>query len=141
MAEPATYPESVCGAILDADAGASLTLGTDLFEGPQRPPSSLIPHAVTFVIATGGPVNAPYMNDSQDHRVNTIQVLTRGSVGDYDGALAQARASRAALHRADLASYPGYFGIVVREPDPVFLGFDDTEHPRFTFNVQLSYSG
>ena len=138
MPNPATSPEETVSDILAA--GTPLVAGTDLFFSPERPPLvGIMPHEATFCQATGGPAPSTYINEDEDFRILTVQVLTRGNVGEYVATIAIARASWTALQRATVSA--GYFKCVVRESEVVALGKDDTEHPRFVNNIELWFKG
>lgn len=138
MSFPATPPAEVVANLLVA-GGLSLTLGTNLFLGPERPPNAGIPHVATFVQVYGGVVQ-PLMGVSSDYQVSRIQVLHRGAVDAYKAAQDFARSMMPVLHRVD-PSESGYFDCTVLQPEPLFLGRDDTEHPRFIINVQTRFLG
>lgn len=117
------------------DLGA---LGTNIFQGPVRPPvAGLIPHAAIFVLATGGPSPDPYFSvggaSASFFRVG-VQVRIRSAVDAFATGQTTALNVRAKLHLANLT---GYVACRVRESHPLYLGTDDTEHHEFSVNVEL----
>ena len=140
MGFPADFPEAVVSARLDAQI-SSLTAGTNLFMGSERPPdpASGMPHLAVFVRQYGGP-NSADMGLASSDRTFRIQVLTRGDVDGRVAALALANSCQQAVTRVQ-PSEPGYIFMTSNDAGPFDLGVDDTEHPRFTFNIQLMYSG
>lgn len=143
MANPTTGPEVVIATML---ATASVgVVGTDIFYGPESPKGTGIPHLSTWVVAYGG-LAQPYFGGTQDYREFAVQVLTRGNPAAFAAGLARARATWAALQRGTIPGAQvseGYLsrGSLVREGDPVFLGRDDQERPRWVNNVRLLYKG
>ena len=117
--------------------GAGLgTVGTDIFIGGMRPPSSTIPKAALFVLPTGGIGPLPLLDGgAADYSRPTVQILIRGDVGAYIVTQTKARDCLAAVQKATMA---GYFQVLARNADPLYLGLDDTEHPIFSVNVELS---
>ena len=125
----------------DADIATRLqaagvgTVGTNIFRGGIRAPSSVIPHAAIFVIPTGGGGPDPLIDGgTQDFSRPAVQMLVRGNVGTYITTLTTATSALAAVHKSAVA---GYFQVLARTPEPLYLGLDDTEHPMFSVNVEL----
>jgi hypothetical protein len=127
-------PDEAVASVIDT-ALASLTLGTNLFQGPVRPPSSSVPHKAVFCLATGGP--APLMhtqgNNGPDVKRASVQVRIRGDVNSFAAGQTLARSVWTALQRATFA---GYMSIACRESEPVYLGVDNTEHHEWSVNVE-----
>lgn len=115
------------------------TVGTDIFRGGQRPPSNVIPHAAIFVIPTGGTGPLPFLdNASTNYYIPTVQLIVRGNVGTYITTLGTATSCITNLHQSTIS---GYFSILVRNPEPLYLGLDENDHPLFSVNVELQYTG
>lgn len=115
------------------------TVGTDIFEGAIRAPSSVIPDAALFVIPSGGVAPLPLLDGGATSYFRpTVQVLIRGNVGTYRTTRTKAASALAALH---LSTVSGYFQVLARNSEPLYLGLDDTEHPMFSVNVELYYIG
>jgi len=126
---------------VDADIATRLaaagvgTVGTDIFRGGLRKPSALIPQASIFVLPTGGGGPSPLLNaGATDFTRPTVQMLVRGNVGTYITTQTKAQAALDAVHKSTIA---GYFQVLARTPQPLYLGLDDTEHPMFSVNVEL----
>jgi len=139
MAMPSDNAEAVLAARLVA--AASLTLGTNLFIGPERPPDpgSGMPHAAVFVRQYGGTYRTDLGVDAGE-RVYKMQVLVRGDVDGRPAATATANTCLAACQRVD-PTETGYIELHSTDAGWIDLGVDDTEHPRLSFNVKLTYSG
>ena len=111
------------------------TVGTDIFRGGIRVPSALVPHASLFVLPQGGGGPNPLLNaGATDYSRPSVQVLIRGNVGTYITTQTKAESALTALHKSTIA---GYFQVLARTPQPLYLGLDDTEHPMFSVNVEL----
>ena len=138
MGFPATDPEAVIVARIDAQT--SLTTGTDLFSGPERPPdpASGMPHAAVFVRRVGDE-SSPDMGVSSDDRYYRLQVLVRGDPDGRAAAMTTGNDVASALNRW-LPGSGGYVECRVVN-GPIDLGVDDTEHPRFSLNLRLFFSG
>tara|TARA_R110000868_G_scaffold249005_7_gene505548 strand:+ start:765 stop:1202 length:438 start_codon:yes stop_codon:yes gene_type:complete len=145
MGSPSALPEVVVATVLAA-AGLGLiyapTANMNLFSGPEQPPGDVVPHACVFCIPyNDGTVPMPYFaGQAQDLRWLSVQVLVRGNVDGYDAANTLAYGCWQALSRKVTPS-TGYLDILNKQGAPMFLGNDDTDHPRFVFNVQLRYEG
>ncbi len=137
MAQPADPPELIICNRIDAQI-ASLTAGTNLFQGPSRPPSNVVPHAAVFVAPYGGQ-SSPDMGVPSDDRFFKCQVRVRGNVDDWPTARTLTRSIITALDR--YAPGSGWVEIRVLDAGPIDLGIDDTEHPIFVLNVRISYAG
>ena len=130
----ADVPEKV---VADKLATAlSLVVGTTIFKGQPKPPSSTIPHKAIFCMPRAGRAPVPYLGGSsaKDQKYPRVQVFVRGDVDEEEGALTLARSCLEALHKAAL---PGYVGCVAQQSEPTPAGFDDTNHPLFSVNVEL----
>ena len=129
-----TPDNDIASALQTAGVG---TVGTNIFRGGIRPVSGLIPHAAIFVLPTGGSGPDPLINaGATDYSRPTVQMIIRGNVGAYITTLTTAKSCITAVHKATIA---GYFQVLARNPDPLYLGLDDTEHPMFSVNVELFY--
>jgi hypothetical protein len=126
---------------VDADIATQLqtagvgTVGTNIFRGGLRVPSATIPHACVFVLPQGGIGPEPLVDGgARDYTRPNVQVLIRGNVGAYITTQTTAESVITALHKSTIS---GYFQVLARTPQPLYLGLDDTEHPMFSVNVQL----
>jgi len=118
-------------------ASSTLATNTNLFRGQVRPVSPGIPDECVFVLATGGPTNAPYLGTGKDYRDKAVQVRVRGAIDDFDGAETLALAVHARLHRHVPT---GWVDFLVNEPQPIWIGFDDDRHPEFSLNIRARVS-
>lgn len=113
------------------------TVGTNIFTGGMRAPSSVIPAASIFVLPTGGTGPSPLLTGGAsgvDYSIPSVQILVRGNVGTYITTRTTAQAALDGVHKSTVS---GYFQVLARTPQPLYLGQDDTEHPMFSVNVQL----
>lgn len=111
------------------------TVGTNIFRGGTRVPSALIPEACIFVVPRGGIGPTPMVDGgSQDYSRPNVQVIIRGNVGTYVTTQTTATSVLTALHKSTIS---GYFQVLARTPEPLYVGLDDTEHPVFSVNVEL----
>jgi len=129
-----TEPDLAVAQTIDAVTTSPLsayTIGTNLFAGPVRPVSAVIPHRAIFVLAYGGPSPLDKFSGVSIQR-HSVQVMVRGNPDAFSVAQADAKACRDALHLATIAGYLRCAAI-----QPVYLGLDDTEHPLFSLNLEL----
>lgn len=140
-ANPATGPDEFLVDRLAAQLG-TLTKGTNLFFGPEIPPDggATVPHLCVFCLGTGGPPAEGFFSTDEVERRFTVQIIVRSNVDLRVAGLALARSIYPEIHEW-VPGTGGYFNVVVREADPVYLGLDDTEHHRWANNVELWYKG
>lgn len=113
------------------------TVGTNMFRGGMRPPSGVIPNAAVFVRPTGGVGPLPLLDGgASDYLRSTVQIMVRGDVGSYITTYNKAQSCLDAVQKCTIG---GYFQILARNPQPLYLGLDETEHPLFSVNVELYY--
>lgn len=127
-------PDIAVAQTLDAVATSPLsayTLGTNLFAGPVRPVSGVIPHRAIFVLTYGGPAPLDKFSGVSIQR-HSVQVMIRSNADAFSVAQADAKACRDALH---LGTVTGYMRCAALQP--VYLGLDDNEHPLFSLNLEL----
>ena len=127
-------PDIAVAQTIDAVATSPLsayTLGTNLFAGPVRPVSTVIPHRAIFVLTYGGPAPLDKFSGVSIQR-HSVQVMLRGNADAFSVAQADAKACRDALH---LGTVTGYMRCAALQP--VYLGLDDNEHPLFSLNLEL----
>jgi hypothetical protein len=142
MGAPSTLPERVVADRLVATVTGLILGGSangNTFAGPEQPPSSLIPHSAVFCVCYSGEAT-PYLGTGTDARSFAVQVLIRGNVEDYEGAATRAYLCWQTLQRF-LPVVTGYIDCLCMQGGPVYIGKDDTEHPRFVVNVNLRYKG
>jgi hypothetical protein len=136
VSNPATLPAAAVVALLSG--GNGLTAGTNLFSCAELPPDATVPHKAVFAVEYGGPAPAPLLGVSKDVRSIYVQVLVRGEPDDVDVTRTLAFAVWVSLQRA---APNGYIDCLCNQSAPTYLGKDDTEHPRFSINLQLRYEG
>lgn len=127
-------PDQAVAQYIDAVATSPLsvyTIGVNLFQGPMRPQSSVVPHRVLFVLSYGGGLPLDKFNGNSILR-HRVQVMIRGNIDAFSTAQTDARALFDELHLAPISGYMRCAAL-----DPVFLGVDDTEHPLFSLNLEL----
>lgn len=115
----------------------TLTLGTNLFIGPERAvEGSTIPAQAVFCLGSGGPQPRPYLGASVvgGQRLSRVQVVVRSTSDDFDGGEALARACLTRLERAELS---GYYNCRVLESEPNYIGQNEHGLHRWTLNVEL----
>lgn len=118
----------------DADIATQLqtagvgTLGSTLFSGPVRPPSSLVPHAAVFCLADGGPAPEPYLGGATSIYKARVSIYVRGNVGAESTARTLARTALASIQ---VTKPTGYIRVDAEQSEPQWLGYDDTDHPIF----------
>ena len=119
----------------------TLTLDTNLFAGPVRPPGDGIPEQCVFVNHTGGALIDTF-RDSAPTRVASVQVRVRGNPDDFATAEALARDVWARIHNLTVTSVAGalpYMVVLNLDGEPNNLGQDDKEHWEFSINVEMTY--
>ena len=127
-----TPDASIAARLQSAGVG---TIGTNIFQGGTRPVSTRIPHAAIFVLSTGGIGPQPLLvAGASDYSRPTVQILIRGNVGSFLTTQTTARSVITAVQKSTIS---GYFQVLARVPEPIYLGLDDTEHPMFSVNVEL----
>lgn len=137
------HEEAVTDAL--AAAGIGLAVGTNLFRGIVRPPTStaegatLIPDRAVFCLCTGGGELQLFVDGGagKQDAITTVQVRIRSEIGAYEDGAALARAVRGAIH---LKTLPGYNDVQVREPEPIFIGPDSAGRFEWSINVALWFS-
>ena len=111
------------------------TVGTNIFRGGIRAAKpSTIPHAAIFVRPTGGSIQTLIDDGARNYETPTVQILIRGDVGTYVTTYNKAQSALTAVHQSTVS---GFFQVLARTPQPLYLGLDDTEHPMFSVNVEL----
>lgn len=142
MSAPGVLPADVIVGMLANVSGMQVPPASDanLFSGPEQPPGPYIPHAAVFCVGYGGSYPITLLGVSQDIRGFDVQVLVRGEPDNYANAQSLAYTLWQSLQRVTAPS-AGYIDVLCKQSGPIYLGQDDTEHPRFTINVQLRYQG
>lgn len=112
-----------------------LTLGTNLFEGPERAPCDTVDHLSVFALASGGAQPLPYLGGGGLSWVTTrVQVTVRSDIDDFERGQSLARALHGRLHAQSLT---GYAYVLALEGDPVYLGFQSSSFHRWAMNFEL----
>jgi hypothetical protein len=136
VSNPATLPAAAVVALLSG--GNGLTAGTNLFACAELPPDATVPHKAVFAAEYGGLAPMPLIGVGRDIRSMSVQVMVRGEPDDTDGARTLAWAVWNSLQRT---APNGYIDCLCNQSGPVYLGKDDTEHPKFSVNLSLRYEG
>lgn len=109
------------------------TLGTNIFIGPPRDPSTVVPNKCVFVIATGGAAPQPYLEISGDaFRQADLQIFIRGNVGEF---AAGETYTKAIFESVQFPSLSGFIDCRPTNSYPLWIGFDPLDHPRWTVNM------
>jgi len=134
----ATSPDSDVVTKLNGVSGWTTGAGRNLFRGPVRPPSTEIPHAACFVLASAGPAPEAFSGSTPELRYSAVQVRTRSNAGTtssvYVDGLTKARATRDALHHATIS---GYHDVRAMQTEPVYIGVDESGHHEWSINLEL----
>ncbi len=123
---------------------AALTTGTNLFTGPERKadPDNAMPHKAVFCLRTGGRAPQEYIGQTvSTFRYSWVQVVIRGDVDDWSTGQTLTDDCWDALQGAGPSEMSGYVACVIRQSQPAFWGFDDNEHPRWSFTAELWHGG
>lgn len=128
---------------VDADFSAAMataglgTVGTDIYYGGELPYSATVPAICKFVLLRGGPPPIPLISQNDIYTFD-IQVIVRGERVLKNGAWTAAQtAARAVISNMHRASISGYFSCVAINSEPIDIGLDDQEMPRFSCNFRL----
>lgn len=136
MSNPATLPAAAVVALLSG--GNGLTAGTNLFACAELPPDATVPHKAVFAAEYGGTSPMPLLGVGKDVRAFYVQVLVRGEPDTEDVTRTLAFAVWNSLQKT---APNGYIDCMCNQSGPVYLGKDDTEHPKFSINLQLRFEG
>lgn len=125
-------------AVLTA-AGIGLTEGTNLFDGPEQPESTGMPHAAAFVLPYGGAPTVAFLGGTTEERFPLVQILYRSDPDDYNGGEETARDIRDAIHHVSIARAVGgtYTDCTVQSSAPLYIGIDEHRRHRWTINAEL----
>ena len=120
----------------------TLTLDTNLFAGPVRPPGDGIPEQAVFVNQTGGRLIDTFRTTTPT-RVATLQVRVRGNPDEFGEVDALARDILVKIHNLAVSpvdvSAANYMAVLNVDGEPLNLGQDDKEHWEFSINVEMTY--
>ena len=114
--------------------------GRNVFRGQVRPAKEkadgtvIIPHLAVFILLTGGPTATHFIQGGEgpDMRRPTAQILVRVDVDDFEAGQDLSEDIWKVVQRFE---EPDYISITVRESGPSVRPLDDTEHPRWSMNV------
>lgn len=146
---PATKPEAVIAALLvSAPLGSIGTLGTNIFEGPVRPPSrppetTGVPRNAIFCFPYFSFQPRPYFG-SNNRAFRDIRVTVYIRNTEYVAGRVVCLAVWSALQQRDIhtgSPYPGYFSCTVAESDATYFGFSDKDDHRWELTAELRYKG
>lgn len=108
----------------------------NLLVGPVRPVANTVGQLGVFVLQTGGRQPLPYMGQDESFHVSRVQVTVRSQVNAFAEGEALARALHAKAHTHAPA---GYTYCLASESEPLYLGTDEENAHRFTFNLDLAH--
>jgi hypothetical protein len=113
------------------------TAGTDLFSGGERPADVVtgVPVEATFCRNSGGPPPRSWMNARAEHiRLSDVQIIVRGKADTEETLIAKARNIMLAVTNTVPA---GFLDCEALQSNPVDIGRNDKQEPRFVVNVRL----
>ena len=118
---------------------ATLTAGTNLFNGPLRPISTYVPTKCVFVYCLPGGSILNYCDGSRTPQLYnaTVRIVVRGNDQDYADGRTLARSIRDAIHDNGPSTY-----IACRclNAEPEYYGSDDDGGHLFGLDVEMLYS-
>ena len=132
-------PDEDIAAKLDTEL-ASLTIGTNLFTGPMRPTSSMVPQRCVFMYCLPGGNIMNYCNGgarTPQLYLSTVRVVARSNASGYDDGRDLARSIRDAIHDNPPS---GYIMTRIRNSEPDYHGVDDTGSHIFSYDIDVMYS-
>lgn len=143
MANPSTSPEDVVLALLTANPSLGLTTTPtrNVFGGPPKPASSLIPRNAVFCYSLFSFMPKPYLGNAKDYRDFRITIFIRHETSKFETGQALMRAIWQRLQRANVSAYTGYVGCLMAEADGTYIGVDDEDNHRWTMTARLLYTG
>ncbi len=104
--------------------------------GREREKDPFVSNQIINVVSTGGPAPEPIMNGGGSIYRARVQVMVRSQVDHYDEGRALARACLRKLH---LATISGYTDVMAQETEPNYLGPDERQVERWSFNLLLRW--
>ena len=116
-------------------AGIGLTAGTNLFIGPIKARSAVVPVDAVFATSAGGPPPERSMGQVEETRRAIVSLQVRWSTmvaGD-----SKIRAIQNALQGAGIS---GYLDVGSVESEPVLIGRDSEGYYLFLLNFELVYN-
>ena len=140
MALEYTRPEVVCSTLLAA-GGLSLTLATNMFTGPPKPPSAAIPRNCVFIFGIQSFQPRPYLGVGTDYRQFRTSLYVRRHADQFETGQTLAREIWRTLQRANVSAHTGFFGALMEEADPQYYGMDDEDNHRWSMTCRLLYKG
>jgi hypothetical protein len=110
---------------------ASLTLATNLFNGPVVPGNDL----AVFCTLNGGP--APFMHLAQSYeKYSNVRVIVRSAPRGYGAALDLAQEVWTAL-QGQRQLDADWVDLLMVESEPQYLGMDDDDHHLWQMTAQV----
>lgn len=117
-----------------ATAQLGLAVGTNLFEGPERPALGDTVCACVFVMQTGGSGPEDELGSGWSLCRHNVQIRVRGAHQSYAAGRDLARAVLKAAHQATVVGFLGTFAL---QSDPMYLGEDEQGHHHWSFHVRM----
>ncbi len=123
-----------------------LTLGTNAFHGPVRPPDAqslqagTVPVEAVFAVATGGIAPMALNGEGKSIWKPTVQLRIRGDKKDFDGGRTLARTVLEETQFISITSPNVYIDVVLLQGSPAYLGEDRAGNPEWSFTAQLTYT-
>ena len=118
-----------------AAAGLGLTHGTNLFTGPIKARSTVVPVDAVFATGAGGPPPERAMGQIEETRRAVISLQIRWSTQEAGDA--KIRSIQNALQGISVS---GYLDISSLESEPTLIGRDPEGYYIFLLNIQMIYN-
>ncbi len=128
-------PSSDIADILDADAGLSLTLGTDLFKSTQRAVSAQVPANAVFVFGNSGIPPIRTMGEVAEIRRVLINIRVRWK--PFGAGDTKVRAIMNLLQAEAVSTYLS--NVLLTESEPLPLGEDAQGNHMWSLGCEIVY--
>jgi hypothetical protein len=116
----------------------SLTVGRNLFVGPERATRAEVPDFAVFAQNVAGGPPQPYVNNRYDFARLAVQLLVRSAPGQFAQGELLARNILSRLHREKPT---GYVTCLSQQAGPTYLGEDEGRRHRWALNFELWWKG
>lgn len=134
-------PDETAVTLLDG-ASIGLIRGENLFRGPVRDADERqggVPDCAVFVLVTGGPEPVRCVNGNQGPRLlyETLQVFVRSDVQSAEKSFAEGQdLARNVWNALEAANATDFIKFDAQQSGPIYIGVDDTEHHRWSINIE-----
>ena len=117
-----------------AGAGLGVTLGTNMFFGPQREVSNVVPINAIFLMGRGGP--APIRSMTQVSEIRNPIVNIRVRWNKFAAGDTKVRAIQDALQGASIS---GYLDVEALQSEPSVIGEREEGHHFWLLSIGLAF--